>query len=275
MNSFNKNHRNRPRKDLSVFITDGSETSFCDIFGREKSADYETVASEIKKCKRKTDLFVPPLKSSEYVEHSEEPGVLANLIPQIKLSQFTGCLIATNQVFFSRAGILLYEGNCVGAVYSNNFGKTIEQSDVALRLSLKEAYESGSQITTYDLPMNLVVPYSALFFGGPMKVDEVSRGKRYLSFLMDCMQESKSTGTLVVYQVETSNLCFIHYLDGVFGGYFQLYEKELIQDLGSLMSYLEGITVAKVTASILSNQIGNKSASFGLCLEEHMPGAVR
>lgn len=230
---------------------DGTQVSFGDVFGQTQKESYGSLDQPRQRYKRAIDYIIPHLPPSEYIEHDLNRGSLENLISQMILAEFTGCVILLSDIFISRAAVILYKGNCVGALYSNNFGKSIHETEPALNVALTEALNGEANVITYDLPENLVVPWAALHMGNSVETDELSKGARYFMYLFEGMQSEAVTGTISINLEEENDICFVIINQGNFSGYFVVQERLFSANISKLSEFLRQKSILSVKASIL------------------------
>lgn len=222
---------NRPKSLFSAW-----KTPFGSVFAKgfiHKSA-YPAIDQDQMRRKRVLDMFITPIECNENSSLIvNSTSYLRARLEEFQKSMFTGCLIAESNTFFSRGGMLLFRGRCMGAVYSNNFETNTDDTASAMRSILMELYSPPANFEAYSLPEELVLPYSSLLVG--RKID--SKAESWSSLRKE-YKEEQITGVIAVFSKVAGEVILVMMYDGEPSGYFMVQKRYFSTNTGKELSNL-------------------------------------
>jgi len=212
------------------------------------------------KYKRAQDLFPPPIShlKKSAIKWDLKKQNIQELIDWLDDEKFTGVLKASSNNSKYRGALLLYAGWCVGAVYAAIGQEPIKHTHKALPSILNRLNKDDlAQVEIYELPEEIVLPYSSAFIGQFMEPAIESSPSDAAIFFMEHIKDlpRHCLITIRAQNLTFSELCLVFFYWGKISGYF-LVEQQLLEIESLFPQFvLDQALEAKIHLSILSPEI--------------------
>lgn len=222
--------------------------------------------------KRAGDIFPPPQSASRIVNWDLKVKNVNALADWLDAEKFTGVLKASFDHKKYRGALLLYAGWCVGALYAGLDQEAIKHTHKALPVLLTALNKDDSaQIQIYDLPDEIVLPFSSAFIGQFMEPAQIASPSQMAKFFIDHIKDLPRHCLITIKTLcqSTSELCLVYFYWGKISGHFLVERQEFSFDSQFPEYVLSEALDAKIHLSILSPEIDgvySGSTRFGFPL---------
>lgn len=200
-------------------------------------------------CKRAVGLFPD---SSERPQDPKDTGALRfhHLLISLEGAERTGCLKISSHQNRSRSALLLFRGRVVGAVYGRKYMRGQYLHEDAHKCALSELAAPGNMLDAYELPEDLVLAASSLFYGETLDTNYGQNLETTFEYALSSLQRSNMPGCVVVNSSGEETICIVYIAQGRIVGVFTASEGWTKGPTESLKRSLKAGN-CKVHASIL------------------------
>lgn len=190
------------------------------------------------------------------------------LLITLEGNQQTGVLKVINPRTSSRAGVLIFRGRVVGAVYGRkNLRQQVMDAD-ALRCIRTELATSGNFVDSYDVSEPIVLAATSLFYGNVLQFVENGNAVAKCDWALSEIIESGQPGCMVINSLQFKSRSMVYVYDGELAGIRCADSGWLAPNIRSVHKIIQNtIGDLEVSASILhSEAITDYSGRMGFSL---------
>lgn len=215
--------------------------------------------------KRVVDLFPPPDPQKEIQLWDLRQNSLEELIDWLDQEKFTGVLKASSKTLKFRGALLLFAGWCVGALFAAKDEEPIKHTDKAIPALLTRLNaDLTSQIEIYNLPDEIVLPFSSAFIGQFMEPVKDGSPSQIAEFFIEHISDLPRH-CLITVRTQTqfnSELCLVFFYWGKISGHFLVEEQTFSRSCQFPDFVFDQALEAKIHLSILSPEIVGAYSGF-------------
>ncbi|MBX9687974.1 MAG: hypothetical protein K2X27_14810 [Candidatus Obscuribacterales bacterium] len=201
-------------------------------------------------CKRTVALF--PDSNNRSLDLKDTVALrFHHLLVSLEGAERTGCLKITSNHARSRSAMLLFRGRVVGCVYGRKSMRGQYLHEDAHQCALADLAAPGNILDAYELPEELVLAASSLFYGETMDISMGQSVENIFDTAVNSLKRSGLPGCVVVNTMNEQTICIVYIAKGRVVGLFSAFDGWTHGSPDSVKQFLKS-GECKVHASILT-----------------------
>ena len=217
--------------------------------------------------RRAIDLFMPSISGKLLHEMECSSCDPKQLLSDLELANFTGCIKARSEEKKSRSAMVIYNGRVVGAIYGKKDAQEPYPVDRAYKMLGEDLLEPDTMLTVYELPEGVVLSMAALFLGVPIAKDANKGPADYLDHAIVSMKLAGETGCITINETDgEANLSILFVFEGMIVGCYKIREQAFNEDCSEVIKETKEKNNATIDAHILPVHLTSGAVSFGFKL---------
>ena len=217
--------------------------------------------------RRAIDLFMPSISGKLLHEMKCSACDPRQLLADLELANFTGCIKARSEEKKSRSAMVIYNGRIVGAIYGKKDAQEPYPVDRAYKMLGEDLLEPDTMLTVYELPDGVVLSMAALFLGVPITKDANKGSADYLDHAIVSMKLAGETGCVTITETEDEpNLTILFIHQGMMVGCYEVRGQTFNEDCSEVIKQAKDKNNAVIDAHILPVHLTSGAVSFGFKL---------
>lgn len=238
-----------------------------DVLRRSSATKFEQASQDV--CKRAVGFFPDNPGRNQDLRDTVNLR-FHHLLISLEGSERTGCLKITSPYARSRSAILLFRGRVVGCVYGRKYMKGQYLHQDAHKCALSDLASPGNVLDAYELPEDLVLAASSLFYGETLDLNNGQSIEAIFQDAVNSLVRSGMPGCVVVNTYGEETLCIVYVANGRLVGIYSAVEGWMQGTAETVKRLFKGVQ-CKVHASVMSVSAQN-NVGFSLSgLADRLP----
>ena len=213
--------------------------------------------------RRAIDLFMPSVSGKLLHELKCSNCDAKQLLTDLELAHFTGCIKARSEEKKSRSAMLIIKGRVVGAIYGKKDAQETYPVDKATKMLAADLLEPETLLTVYELPEPVVLSMAALFLGVPISRDNDKSTADFIDHALMSMKISNETGCITIAQDSDLISTILFVFEGNLEGAYNIQSQTYTEDSALIVQETKEKNSATIEAHLLPGHLLSEAVTFG------------